>query len=323
VTLADLLAECYRRCGYAPDPPSEIQALFTGHLNDAQQELAGEPGLQSLLRGVTTFTSVSGQAEYGLPPTVTRILSLRDLGNRRRLTAISRDAYRRLAPSPAQFNGTADGYVMLGPLAVAIQPTTPSELFVVSTDTGDTGTLHVELVTTGGFTRTRTVTMTGATAVSLGLLNIEAVTDWYLETPALGVVTLLQGSGTGTELGRIGIGTTRTSYRGIALLPTPSDARVYTIEHEREVTDLVTPQDSPVWLPTAFHRLLSCGARRRYWEDKREADRYAAAVSDGNATLARLKAIVNNPPDELMVPGGQSYERSNLGGMFPATTLLN
>jgi hypothetical protein len=323
VTLDDLLAECYRRCGYQPAPPAEIVTLFTGHLNDAQQELAGEPGLQSLLRGVTTFTSVAGQAEYGLPPTVARILSLRDLGNRRRLTQVSRDAYRRLAPSPDQFNGTADGYVMLGPMSVKAQPSSASEMFVGSSDAADIGTVHAEVVTTGGFVRTVTAIMNGLTDVSLGPLDIESVTDWYLETPAIGAASLRVGVPGGTVVGTIGIGTTRTSYRGIALLPTPSDARTYTVEHEREVTDLVTPQDSPVWLPTAFHRLLSCGARRRYWEDKREADRYAAAVADGNATLLRLKAIVNNPPDELMVPGGQPSERSNLGGMFPATSLLN
>lgn len=323
MTLADILATCYGRCSYAPDPPSEIQTLFTGHVNETQQELASDPSLQALLRGATLLTTVADQPEYGLPPSVSRILSIRETANNRRLVAVSLDSYRRMVPDPAQVSGTADAYALLGPIAVAQQPSAAAQLFVVSSSVADLETLHVEVVTTGGYTRTTTATLSGTTAVGLTILDAESVIDWYLDAPAQGVVALLEGSAAGPELGRIGIGGTRVRYQGIAFLPTPSDARVYRLDHERTVTDLVTPQDAPTWLPEQFHRLLSMGARRRYWEDKREADRYTAAVSDWNATLARLRAFVNNPPDQTLIPGGPRSERSNLGGMFPPTSLLN
>ncbi|HMJ58304.1 MAG TPA: hypothetical protein VK467_04160 [Gemmatimonadales bacterium] len=323
MNLEALLADCYRRCGYAPGPPSEIRDLFTAHVNDAQQELAADPALQSLLRASTTFTSAPGVAEVGLPPTISRVWTVRETTNNRRLFPLTRDSYRMIAPDPAQTSGTADHYVLLGPTCVAQQPAVADDVFVLSTDVLDTGIFHAEVVTEGGFARTVTLILAGQVAVSLGLLDIIGITDWYLDEPALGVVTLHAGSGAGPELGRIGIEQTRVRYQGLALLPTPSDARVYLVEYERIVSDLVSPADAPAWLPDAFQRLLSIGARRRYWEDKREADRYTAALAEWNMTVARLKAFVNNPPDQTLIPGRGPWGRSDLGGAYPASTIFD
>jgi hypothetical protein len=323
VRLVDLLAECYRRCSYSAAPPAEVRERFTGHVNDTQQELASDPALVRLLRGTTTFSSAISVAEYGLPPAVARVWTLRETTNNRRLRAMSLDAYRSVAPDPAQQSGSADWYSLLGPMSVAVQPASATSVFILSTDPNDASTAQIEVVTAGGFTRTVSVPMQGSTGVSLGINDIEQIVDWFLDDAALGVVTLRAGSPAGTELGRIGIGTRRTRYQGLALLPTPAAVVTYLVEYERAVTDLVNPEDAPGWLPEPFHRLLAIGARRRHWEDQREADRYSAAQTDWAVSLAKLKAFVNNPPDATLIPGGHGSERSDLGGHYPAGTIWN
>ncbi len=323
MTLQDLLADCYRRCQLSPTPPANVQELFRGFINDTQQELSGDPALGSLLRGQTSFTTAAAIAEYGLPPVVGRVLSIRDTTHRRTLRAESRDWYRTQVPSPAQWSGTPDRYVHLGPATVARQPSDASDLFVKSTSALDVQILRYEAVVTGGLVRNGEVTLTGTTAVSLGVSTIESVTDWFLESDAAGTVTLLEDSGAGTELARIGIGTSRSTYQGIALAPTPSSALTYQVEYERVQSDLVIPDDSPAWLPEAFHRLLSAGARRRYWEDQNQATRYTQALTDFSTGLGRLKASVNNPPDYTLVPGTGRGGRSDLVGEYPAGTVFD
>lgn len=322
MTLQELLQSTYRRIQQNPSPSSPIVTEVTNAINEAQQELAADPFLTSLRRGATSFASVASTPEYGLPPVVQRIVSVRETTSDRRLRPESRDWYRWRVPDASASSGTPDRYVPLGP-QVASRPSDASSIYAVSTSASDTQYLYYEVVITGGFTFTGTVQLTGTTGITLSssLTNIVEIVDWYLDSPAVGTVTLREDSGAGTTLGTIAAGTSRTVYEGIALFPTPSDARTYYVEFDRRITDLVSPKDAPGWLPDAFHRLLSIGARRRWWEDHDDADRYERAAAEWTLTLSQLHASITNPPDFVMVPGMRSTGRSDLGGMYPAGTI--
>ena len=323
MTLDELLADCYRRCGYATAPDTRVAATFRGFLNETQQMLAAEPTLAPLLRGSLSFATTAGRAEYGLPAAVSRVVTVRETTNNRRLRQMSLDWYRSRVPDQADQTGTPDGYVWLGPMAVSRQPSDASELFAKSTSASDVQRLFYEARTTDGTIRSGVVTLTGTTAVSLSsaLTTVEEVTDLYLESAAVGTVTLLEDSGSGTQLASIGIGTTRSAVQGIAFVPTPSAATTYTLDYEREATDLVLGTDAPAWLPFRFHRLLPMGARQRYWEDKADVDRFKIAAAEFESERRKLVAYVNNPPDYVMVPGGGRGSVSDLGGWYPAGTV--
>jgi hypothetical protein len=326
VTFAALLTDVYRRCNYAnPPSSSEVIARIKAFVNETQQELAAEQGLTSLMRANFTFASVASQQTYGLPAPLARILAMRELTTKRKLWARSLDWYRTVAPDPSTTSGTPAYYVMMGPQAVAKQPSAAAELFVKSTAVGDTTqTCYVEGLITGGYPRTASVVLTGTTAVTLSSLITDwiEVTDVYLSAVGAGVITLHQTSGAGTELARFAIGQTQpTRYEGLALYPTPSAAITYLIDGEIDVTDLVNDTDSPDWLPVRFHRLLSTGTRVKEYE-KTSNDLLDSALAQFEREKRALLAYVNNPPDGgVILPIAEGVGITDLVGQYPAGTI--
>ena len=324
MTFTAILADAYRRLNYPASPAADVVTRIKAYVNESLQELASEPGLSSLLRGGITMASVASQATYGLPPVVSRVMTLREMTTKRKLWPQSLDWYRTIAPDPSTMTGTPAFYVLLGPQSVARQPliAAGSELFAKSTASGDTQVLQFEVVQAGGTVRTGTITLTGTTAVSLGstLTDIVEVRDWYLASAAAGVVSLLETSGTGTVLGTIGIGQTRARYEGIALLPTPSSAITYTLDYEYDASDLVQDMDEPYWLPSRFHRLAATGARMKEYE-KTDDDRFSGAQMQWDKGRVHLLAYVNNRPDDVLVPGRRVGGISDLGGAYPIGTI--
>lgn len=324
MTLTAILADCYRRLGYDTVPPTAVSTRLTAFVNEAVQELASEPALSSLLRGSLSFASVASQPTYGLPPVVARVLAIRETTSKRKLSPQSLDWYRATAPDPSTSTGTPAYYILLGPQAVNLQPQVAagSQLFAKSTAAGDTQVLYYEVIQANGTIRTGSVTLTGTTAVSLSssLTDVVEVRDWYLASAAVGSISLLETSGSGTLLATIGIGQTRARYEGVALFPTPSAAVTYYLDYELEVSDLVQTTDEPYWLPARFHRVLAIAARMKEYE-KTDDDRYDGARTQWAQGRQALLAYVNNQPDMILIPGASGSGISDLGGQYPSGTI--
>jgi hypothetical protein len=202
---------------------------------------------------------------------------------------------------------------------VATQPSDASSIFVKSTSAADTTqTAYIEVVITGGYRRTASVTLTGTTAVNLSsaISTGEVIEDFYLSAVAAGTVTLHEDSGAGTELARITIGALRPRYYGFYLWPTPSAAVTYYVDYRREILDLVNNTDEPP-IPTDYHPLLVTYARMREYE-KTDDSRYGQAREEFGLGLTRLKFNTQHLPDELPVVGRARMGRSRLGAMYPA-----
>lgn len=326
MTFAAILAQCYDRLNYQSTPSSAaVIARIKGFVNETQQELAGDPALTSLMRGSITFASVAAQQTYGVPPVIARVMAMRELTTKRKLWPKSLGWYRTVAPDPSTMSGTPAYYVMLGPQAVAKQPSAASELFAKSTSASDTA-VHVlaEVIRSGsGQPQLIDVTLNGTTAVTLGatVTDIVEVRDWYLSVAAVGTVTLTQTSGIGTELARIGIGQLRSRYELVALYPTPASAITYLVDYEIDASDLVQDTDEPYWLPSRFHRLLATGARAKEYE-KTKDDRLTSALSMFERERNHLLAYVNNPPDSgVLLPVAEGVGISDLVGQYPAGTI--
>ena len=85
MTLTAILADIYRRTGYATSPASDVVTRITAFVNEVQRELLSEPGMEYLLNDSVTFGSVADQATYGLTPAVARIKTIREATNRIKL----------------------------------------------------------------------------------------------------------------------------------------------------------------------------------------------------------------------------------------------
>jgi hypothetical protein len=294
MTRSDLLAKLARALGKnASTLDTLTQTRLLDALNNRHRELLGMPGAEAFRRRPTTLTSVVDQARYALAG-VEEVFALRDTSNDRVLGVRAFPQYRRDNPDPATATGTPEAYVVLGYQAVAQHPSNASEVFLKSTSASDTQTAYVEGTITGGYPRAVSVTLTGTTAVSVSatITTWERLDKVYLASAAVGVVTVHEDSGAGTELARIGSGQTSQRYYVIELDPTPSEALTYQVDASFAVTDLAQSTDEP-WLPSDFHDLLIEGALRDellHLSDERYpvADqRWRQRMSDLKLRLAR------------------------------------
>lgn len=322
MTLSELQAAVYDECNYGSSPATAVTTRVTRFLNEGLRATLSHPAVSRLRDSddPLTFASVASQARYTLPEAVDRVLKMSERTNDRALGVLSRDEYRDVCPDPAATTGTPTHYVPFGRTAVAVQPADASAVYIKSTSASDTGTVYVEGIRTGGYLGTASATMTGTTAAAVGSISdfIE-ITDFYISANAVGTVTLLEDSGSGTTLATIAIGAKRPRYFAFCLWPTPSAAVTYYVDARLAIVDLANPTDEPN-LPLDFHPMLVAYAVMRERE-KAGDEAFMVAQARFQQYLSRLTYQVQTG-DELPVVG--RYRRgigvSRLGGWFPADT---
>ena len=311
------------RLNYNNAPTYEVLQRCDRFLNDTLQELISEPGIGAWVSRHNpnlTFASVANQYVYGLLGSSGRIEGIQDRTNDVTLTMRSPEWWRRVCPDPTAYTGTPGEWIPLGTIGVAVQPSDASRLFVDSTSASDTQKATIEGIRTGGYPQTATVTLTGVTAIDINT----ATTDWvevkkfYVNQPAVGTITLHEDASGGTELARIPIGETSTSYQGIALHPTPASAVTYYVDSEADAPFMVHGKDTPP-LPARFHRVLVDGALWREYEKREDARERDARVRYERG-VSQLRYFVTCPPDFLPSRNGPAVGRSRLGAWLPADT---
>ena len=260
MTRTELLAKLGRSLNKHSTLDSATETRLLDHLNNRHREILSWPGAALLRHRTLTFSSVVDQARYGLA-NVEELLALRDTENDRTLARSSLASYRRRNPDPAATTGTPHQWVPLGYQPVALFPSDASALAVKSTSASDTQTAYVEGWITGGYPRSASVALTGTTAVSVSasISTWIGVSKFYLSSAAVGVVTLHEDAGSGTELARIGIGQLQQRYYALELDPTPSEALTYYADVLLAITDLAQATDEPL-IPHDFHDALYWGA---------------------------------------------------------------
>src|SRR3990167_9743839 len=141
MTLNDLEQDLYRRFGFnTSTPDTATQTRLRAFLNETQQEILSEPGMESLLNDRVTFASVASTPEYSLPPMVAGIKAVRETTNDLLLRPMAFDEYVARYPDPTASTGTPDQWVDLGYAAVSSQPSDASELFFKSDSASDDNT---------------------------------------------------------------------------------------------------------------------------------------------------------------------------------------
>lgn len=319
MTLEAILRDSYRRLGYKDQPEGLVTSRLMVFADEAQREILREPDFAQLLRVLTTFTSVANQAEYGLPLSLATIESVRDVAAEITLLPMSEDEYRRKYPDPSRTAGRSFRYV---PLAVTVAGLAVSasgaDVFIKSTAGADTQTAYWTVITDSGEVRSGSVPLAGSTAISLfgGTVLATQIVDLVLSQAANGTVTAHLLSGAGVELLRISQNQTKPSRRQIALVPTPTEARTYTVIGQRHTVELSQANDEPV-LPPRFHPMIGVGIRKREFEVRGNMDRWAMADKEWQGWLSDLRRFLD-PTHGLIVPGGLKTGWSSLGATFPA-----
>lgn len=318
MTFSSILADCYRRLGYQSTPTSAVVTRVKAFANETHRQLLGLPDLQRLRDDTISVATTANNARTALPKAVGKIRAIVDRTNNHKIVRVTLDELRLNDPAQAFTGGYPQLYAEVGYRQVAIQPSAADQVWVKSTSASDTGTAFLEVIRSGGSLQTLSVAMTGVTAVQVGTLtDIVEVTKFYLSAVAVGEVTLLQTTGTGTELARISIGEADARYLTIEWSPTPTSAITEYVDYTRNVLDLVNDGDVPL-LPADFHWLLAFGVRMKEYElgddtraqsTKAEFDKGVNAlrswVLSDNDRIASLRRVIPSRP-------------SQLGAQFPA-----
>ncbi len=320
MTFGQILADIYRRTGFETSPATDVVTRIKGFVNETQQELFREPGMEFLQNDVVTFVSVANQQSYGLPLTTTRVKILRDATTRIEILPMSLAEYRDRYPDPAAVTGIPTRYVDLGFDAVLVEPADASTIYVVG-GASDTGTAYIEGIRDNGYPFTDSVAMTGVTAVAFPTYtDIVSITKFYLSTAAVGTVVLHEDSGAGATLSVIPKGVEFARYRRIALAPTPASAITYYADIERTFTDLVNDTDEPM-LPVKFHHILTLGGRYKEYE-KASDGRYGVAKGEFDKAVKKLKFWFYQSAVGLPNMRGSNVQAPSLsdGGTFGSAT---
>ena len=277
---------------------ADTATRFKERLNDRHRELLRMPGMGSLRWGNIPVASVASQQGYAVPTHgIARIDRGYDTSNRIKLTRKDLAWFREVDPNPS--TGQPEYLIETGNVQVHTQPSDASEVFIKSTSASDTTqTAYVEGFITGGYRRTASVTLTGATAVSLNT----AITNWilidkcYLSAAGAGIITLHEDSGSGTELSRIAIGDTWGSFLSFLLYPTPSAVVTYRLDITRTIPTLSNDTDE-FWIHEDFHDVVVDGAQMDELVKSDDRSRYELVKERWSEGRRQLKAWVQDHPD--------------------------
>lgn len=328
MNLSELLSEMYDRFNFPASPAAEVTTRFTRYLNDTQKQIISTRGCSRVTRRTLPFSSRAADPFATLPQAVKNVYQIADRTQQWSLDKMDLMDMRAQDPGMVQ-NCAPWGYDVYNYAApVDLDPSDASQLWVKSDDAGDTGatkTVYVEGLVTGGYYRKASVALNGLTAVNLSA----AISSWITVTkfyigPASGVtipvatgnITLMEDSGTGTELARIPPGRTFARYTRIQFYPTPAAIATFYADVDVHIENMSVASDEP-YLPEDYHWLLSKGGMvREYMKRGKviEAGEERKMFKDG---VDGLKAYLRRYGG---VPGGRGGRRqfSQLGPWFPA-----
>lgn len=328
MTFREIFADVARWTDKAVDQPDpETRARLNGWINSRYRQLLRQPGVIQTRDETFTITTEANRARYVLPVAARSIVSVMDLARRVNLVQRSLAWIRQRDPSiPAQVIGSPWVYALLNVGGPGQQPTivTASALEVVSTNAADTGTLEIEYQSADGGFRVLTVTMNGATPVTITLQVTQVFRATYYEV-AQGTITIRQVA----DLREImvlppvtnvaAVGNPHSSRAWVIhFWPTPNGIFNYAIDGPRARATLVEDQDEPA-VDEEFHDLIVWGAAAdefKKMDDDRAGD-FEKRWKDG---ILAYRAHLHQARGQILIPGG--YDRrvgwTPMGSNFPA-----
>jgi hypothetical protein len=327
MTLTDLLDALYSDLGYEAIPSTTVTKRLTKYLNDGYRHLMSMPELSPLRMGVVSFASEPGRTLYGVPQSLVQINAITDPTGGVRLRLMTLDEFRAIDPQE-HASGTPTHYIPAGFHPVQRQPNhTP--VYAVSSNALDTtqvitmdAVLNYDNVDAASYRYTVTLNGLVPVLVAPSIEAVQRITMTPATTPTTGGTVHFYDVAVPDPAHRIGTipaGQTTMQYLGIRLWPTPSDARLYHVDGNLTLSDMLQANESSL-LPVDFQDILTDFARMREYE-YRDDSRYAMAVQGYQQKLKYLRDRVMNPADYRPRVGRLVDRANNLdhdGVHFPA-----
>lgn len=328
MSLSALQTMLYSRLGYPPATvDATVVARMLSYLNETHRQILSAKGMGILRRIPVTFASTANSSFAVLPQAATRVITIRDVTNRKRLDPMSLDDLRYEDPGLAFSSAVPYGFQVYNlASAVLVQPAAAVELVVLSSLAGDgaTKTATVEGLTTGGYYRVASAVMNGiGAAVSFGPTDWIEIQKFYLSltaggpTTASGLVQLKQTSSAGILTSVIPAGRQYARFTTIQLYPQPTAAVTYTADVELHVEDMALAGDEPL-VPEDYHDLLVIGSLMKEYSRREKPIQYAEEKANWKERMAVLRSYVGKLSGSETRRTSVQAPYSQLGANFPA-----
>ena len=295
MTFLALQQSVYDRCGHQQSPPTEVSRRIKAFLNRWNRKILSAKGMEPLRRVTITKASVADQSTYGIA--LQKIRYVFEATNQRRIWEKTLAWYADNFPDPTQFGGTPTDWVPMGLSRIHTRPSAACELFIVSTEAADTGSVLVTATRSNGYSVSLSKALTGTAPVSMSstITDVIDISDVRLSAAQTGSVTVTQGSG-GTELSKMVIGQTAPRFLRYALAPTPAAAITYSIIGIAPLVDMTNDTDEP-FEDADFHDILVDGAVHDEWNSRGRAQEARSLSNDIEDRIRELRLSILEWPE--------------------------
>lgn len=238
-------------------PATNIDTYIKRWVNQAQKRFistAGSHVFSWLILNELQLTTVANQHEYVLSPLINtnKAVTFTDRVNDRKIEVISRQTFQKFVPDPTETSGNPEFAYWSGFSAVQEQPSSASQLSIVSS-AADSATITIEGLNSGGALVYEEVTLNGTTPVST-TISFQKILSRGINGYLTGVVTITSNSGAVT-VDTISPRSRQAQYPKVIFYPRPDSVQTLYYDAEMKLPDVVNNNDFSL-IPEEFHDAL-------------------------------------------------------------------
>ncbi|MGE0630963.1 MAG: hypothetical protein AB7O96_01040 [Pseudobdellovibrionaceae bacterium] len=302
-------------------PASNIDSLIKKWANRAQKRflIEAKHNFSWLVLDKLTFTTNAGEGDVTLSPIVDvgKTIVITDRVSPRKITVITREQFYNSVPNPTTNQGTPKVAFLSGYSPVQFQPSSDSQLSIVSSSTSDvTSVVRIEGLNASGVPIGEDVILNGTTPVST-VNSYSRILGRSINAFLTGVLTITSNAGAVTNA-VIGPRQRQALYPKITLWPTPSTAQTFYYDAYSVVTELTGDNDFSI-IPEDYHEAIESFCCYRGFNLKKDPVMAQSSLANFKDVVMLAVADDKGPRKSIQMESRPSIysDFSNLPGNYP------
>jgi len=301
-------------------PATNIDTLIKRWANRGQQKFVSmvKHYFSWLILNRLVLTTESGVSEYALSPLVDRskLISMYSEDRRWTIDVISRAQFQERFPDATLISGDPMIAYLSGYTPVSRQPTSASQLTVVST-ASDSSVIMIDGLNADGVLIREEITLNGTNPV-VSTNSFIKIMGRSFNAFLTGIVTITSNAGAVTNA-TISARDRQGMMPKITFYPAPSSAKTLYYDATMRLPPLVTDNDTS-FIPEDFHDAIEDYAMYRGYRHKKDMPNAKEAYAAFQARVQEAVRDDRGPVQDIIINGarGNSYlGEGSLPGLFP------
>ena len=317
MNLGEILTNVKSECGFA----TNIDTLVRRWANRGQQKFVSSAThhFSWMILNKLTLTMESNVGEYVLSPLVDTSKFINIYSSERRWTVrvVSRREFQERFPDASLITGDPVIAYLSGYSAVSRQPTSASQVTVVST-ASDTAVITIEGLNADGILIREEITLDGTNPV-ISANSFTKILSRSFNAFIAGIVTMTSNGGAVTNA-TISARDRQGLLPKVTFYPMPSSGATLFYDAVMRLPALVTDNDMSL-MPEQYHDAIEDYCMYRGYRHKKD---FASANASLQMFKERIQEAIaddtSGPSREIIVGGGRSHNylgEGTLPGMYP------